>query len=121
MSWAAGICVAEQLGKAIDRLLQAGEVGVLVAVPVGVDLRIAEPVIGAQVDDANVARRRSGVTAMLAVCGSARNANRARSATLSASNGSHARSIRRVRLGCKRIEPGRLILREVATVILTRG
>ena len=58
---------------------------------------------------------------MLAVCGRARKANDARSAIRSASNSSQARSIRRARLGCKRIQPRRFVLRDVATVIRTWG
>ena len=51
----------EQLGKTVDRLTQARRIVVVVAVPVGIDTRVLEPVIGAQVDhpDASLAQARS--------------------------------------------------------------
>ena len=71
-----GNLVAEELGQAVHGLLQAGEVGVLVAVPVGVDLGIAQAIVGAQIDDPDVPLAEGrNVTARLAVCGKARKAN----------------------------------------------
>ncbi len=48
-----GDAVAVEFGQAIDGLGQAGGVGVVVVVPVAIDLGVLEPVVGAQVDDAD--------------------------------------------------------------------
>ena len=53
----------------------------LVAVPVGVDLGIAQAVVALRSITRTFLLRRAGTTARLAVCGNARKANDARSAT----------------------------------------
>ena len=53
--------VAEQLGQAVDDLAHAVRIGVLLAVPLGVDFRVVETVVGAEIDDppAGVQQRRT--------------------------------------------------------------
>ena len=43
--------LAEQLGQPVDDLAQPLRVGMLLAVPLGVDFGVVQPVVGAEIDD----------------------------------------------------------------------
>jgi hypothetical protein len=42
--------VAEQLGQTADGVSQTGPIGVLMSVPVGIDLGVGQSIVGAQID-----------------------------------------------------------------------